>query len=104
MAGLGTVGPFGTFVTVGNTSGLLISNNNNRNGLIVVNPAVNTTVWIVPGNLTAASNAGITVLPQGTTGDLLMPRVAGAIGFGAAWNAISSGGPVQVLVLEFFGG
>jgi len=104
MAGLGSLGPLGKIAVVGTTVGQVIGNNSNRNGLIFFNSSTTQTVYLAPSNTPGftATGQGITLLPQGDTGNTLMPAIL-PIGYGAAWSAIATGANVSILILEFFG-
>src|SRR5215469_2190670 len=103
MAGVGSLGPLGTLVTVGPgpTSTPVIGQNSNRNGIIFFNSSSTTTVFLVPANLGEnaqfIAGAGIPLLPQFNTGATLMPQIL-PIGYGGGWVGVTSGGSAVVLV------
>jgi hypothetical protein len=103
MVGIATTGPTGTLATViAGTSGLVIGSNSNRNGLIFCNGSTTATAWLVPVPLVAAVGFGIPIFPQSTSDDLLMPKHL-LLGLASGWNGIADTGPINLLVLEFFG-
>lgn len=94
--------PNGSLVLLNSSSQVTaIGPNQNRRGVIFVNPAPNTAkITIVPANQTAVSGQGVVILPGAQEAFISDPNKN--VAYNCGWNAICDAGsnvPLQVLEL-----
>ena len=90
--------PVASVVSVGAASVAVIGANQNRRGIVFVNPTTNITFYVVPSNLTAVAGQGVIVLPGGQVPFISDPNTN--ISYNCGWNGIASGGTGSLTVLE----
>lgn len=94
------VSPVGSTVLVGTASVPAIGFNQNRRGLIFINPSSTVTLYVCPANQAAVAGQGTPILPGGQ--QTFLGNADLNIAFNCGWNAIASGGsnnPLTVLEL-----
>ena len=96
------VSPIGTLVLVNSSSQVTaIGPNQNRRGVIFVNPVTNTAkITLVPSNQNAVSGQGVVILPGAQEPFIADPSKN--IAYNCGWNAICDTGsnvPLEVLEL-----
>lgn len=93
------VSPNGTSVVVGTSSVAAIGYNQNRRGIIFINPSATVTLYVCPANQVAVAGQGVPILPQGQQTFISDPNTN--VSFNCGWNAIAqSGGSNSLTVLE----